>query len=219
MGGEHGRQWAAVPGVEVVGVLAESREEAGRVAEAAACPAFGRDEFDALLRQTRPDIVDVCVPTPVHREYVERAAAAGKAIFVEKPLARTMEDCDAIVAGRRARRGAADGGARPALLPGVCAAAKRMVDAGGGRQTGGDPHRPPGGDAGHGWQDLVWRLGAERRRHPGHDHPRLRLAALDVRTPSTRVFAVGLYGKPEHAGKRDYALVTLRHAIREPLPM
>ena len=29
--------------------------------------------------------------------------------------------------------------------------------------------------------------------------------------PVTRVFAQGLYGKPEHAGKRDYALVTLRH--------
>jgi len=207
MGGEHGRQWAAVPGAEVVGVLAESREEAGRVAEAAACPAFGRDEFDALLRQTRPDIVDVCVPTPIHRGYVERAAAAGKAVFVEKPLARTLTDCDAIVEAVERAGVPLMAGHVLRFFP-EYAAAKRLVDTGGvGKpaairtaRLGGMPH------GGQGWHGDEAQSGGVVLDMLVHDFDWLRWTF----GPIERVFAQGLYGRPEHAGKRDYALVTLR---------
>lgn len=208
MGGEHGRQWAAVPGAEVVGVLAESREDANQAAEAAACPAFGRDEFDALLRQTRPDIVDVCVPTPLHRDYVERAAAAGKAIFVEKPLARTLADCDAIVQAVERAGVPLMAGHVLRFFP-EYAAAKRMVDAGGvgtpatvrTARLSGMPH------GWHGWYEDGARSGGVILDMIIHDFDWLRWTFGPVR----RVFAQGLYGRPEHAGKRDYALVTLRH--------
>jgi len=90
MGGVHTQQWAALSDVDVVGVL-DPRSDAAR----ALGPAYS--DWDTLLSRAKPDIVDICVPTPFHRDYVERAAAAGKAIFVEKPLARTLADCDAIV--------------------------------------------------------------------------------------------------------------------------
>ena len=210
MGGEHGRQWKAVPGAEVVGVLAESREEAARAAEAASCPAFGRDEFDALLRQTRPDIVDVCVPTPLHREYVERAAAAGKAVFVEKPLARTLEDCDAIVAAVERANVPLMAGHVLRFFP-EYAAAKRLVDAGGvGRPAAIRTARlagMPGG--GKTWYGDSAQSGGVVLDMIVHDFDWLRWTF----GPVTRVFAQGLYGKAEHAGKRDYALVTLRHEV------
>ncbi len=207
MGGEHGRQWAAVPGAEVVGVLAESREEAGRVAEAAACPAFGRGEFDALLRQARPDIVDVCVPTLFHREYVERAAAAGKAVFVEKPLARTLADCDEIVQAVERTGVPLMAGHVLRFFP-EYAGAKRLVDAGGvGKpaairtaRLGGMPH------GGQGWYGDEAQSGGVVLDMLVHDFDWLRWTF----GPVTRVFAQGLYGRPEYAGKRDYALVTLR---------
>jgi predicted dehydrogenase len=42
-------------------------------------------------------MVDICMPTYLHREAVEAAAAAGKHILCEKPMALTPEDCDAMM--------------------------------------------------------------------------------------------------------------------------
>jgi predicted dehydrogenase len=48
---------------------------------------------------TRDDVDGVVIATPedLHREAVEAAAAAGKHILLEKPIATTIEDADAII--------------------------------------------------------------------------------------------------------------------------
>jgi predicted dehydrogenase len=48
------------------------------------------------------DAVDVCLPTPLHRPVAERALAAGKHVLVEKPIALSLEDADAIGAAAEA---------------------------------------------------------------------------------------------------------------------
>ncbi len=50
-----------------------------------------------LLVGEDADAVIVCTPDWAHREVCVDAAAAGKHVLVEKPLAMTLEDCDAII--------------------------------------------------------------------------------------------------------------------------
>ena len=52
--------------------------------------------LDELLE--RVDVVDICTPTHRHAEIAIRAAAAGRHVICEKPLARTLEDASAIIA-------------------------------------------------------------------------------------------------------------------------
>lgn len=47
------------------------------------------------------DIVYVCTPNPLHCEMAVAALEAGKHVFVEKPLACTKAECDAIIAAAR----------------------------------------------------------------------------------------------------------------------
>lgn len=43
------------------------------------------------------DIVDICLPSDLHCEFALESIAAGRAVFVEKPLAKTVEDAARIV--------------------------------------------------------------------------------------------------------------------------
>ena len=65
---------------------------------AALCGAEATDDLYAALERPDVDVVDICLPTPQHREAAERAFAAGKHVLLEKPIALTLEDAEAIVA-------------------------------------------------------------------------------------------------------------------------
>ena len=49
-----------------------------------------------LLEDGGVDVVDVCTPTPTHAELICAAVDSGKHVFCEKPLARTVEEAQAI---------------------------------------------------------------------------------------------------------------------------
>jgi predicted dehydrogenase len=57
--------------------------------------------LDALLVRRDVDAVVLASPTQQHREQTLACAAAGKHVFVEKPMAVTLSDCDAMVAACR----------------------------------------------------------------------------------------------------------------------
>ncbi len=66
---------------------------------------FGGQPFTdvaTMLESARPEMITICTPHPGHAEPAILAARAGVHVLVEKPLAASLEDCDAIIAAARA---------------------------------------------------------------------------------------------------------------------
>ena len=59
-------------------------------------------DLDELLADPAVDLVDLCVPSPDHARMALAALRAGKHVLVEKPIALTVEDGDAMVAAAAA---------------------------------------------------------------------------------------------------------------------
>ncbi len=58
---------------------------------------YSYQTFDQIANNPDIDVVYVVLPPSMHREYVERAANAGKHVWVEKPMAVTARDCQAMI--------------------------------------------------------------------------------------------------------------------------
>ena len=55
-----------------------------------------------LIQQAEVDMIDICVPTPWHKEFIVAALAAGRHVFSEKPLCRDLAQMEEIVAAVKA---------------------------------------------------------------------------------------------------------------------
>src|SRR5262249_49410656 len=63
------------------------------------------EDFDRLLADPDIDLIDVCTPTHLHAPMALAALKAGKHVLVEKAIALTTDDADAMVeAARKAGR-------------------------------------------------------------------------------------------------------------------
>ena len=91
----------SVPGVKLVAV---ADVNAAHAAEGAA--RYGAEssyvDYQELLERKDIDAVVIVTPTNTHVEVVKAAAAAGKHIFCEKPLALTLAGCDEAIAATNA---------------------------------------------------------------------------------------------------------------------
>lgn len=58
-------------------------------------------DWRAVVARDDVDIVDVCTPGHLHAEVALAALAAGKHVIVEKPLANSVAECEALVAAAR----------------------------------------------------------------------------------------------------------------------
>lgn len=54
-------------------------------------------DISKMVSENNIDLIIVCTPHPFHREPTIEAAMAGANILVEKPLASTLKDCDAMI--------------------------------------------------------------------------------------------------------------------------
>ncbi len=82
--------------VRLVGVSRRRPEAAALAAREAGCP-VGAADYRDLLARNDVDVVDICLPNALHAEAIAAAAAAGKHIYCEKPLALTVAEGREIV--------------------------------------------------------------------------------------------------------------------------
>ncbi len=62
-------------------------------------------DLEELLQDDSIDLVDICLPTSLHRDAAIAALRAGKHVLVEKPIALNLQDADAMLdAAREAKR-------------------------------------------------------------------------------------------------------------------
>jgi predicted dehydrogenase len=100
IGADHAAAYDGHADAELVAIVDPDANRAGAIA--ARFGASAVPDLDALLADFAPDAASVCVPTGLHRPVVERLAAAGVQILLEKPMAPTVADCDAIAASASA---------------------------------------------------------------------------------------------------------------------
>ena len=99
LGRHHARHLAALDEAELVGVFDTDSARAADVAGELGTTAF--PDLETLL--SRVSAVSVAVPTPAHAAVGLRALERGVPVLMEKPLAATVAEADALIAA--ARRG------------------------------------------------------------------------------------------------------------------
>lgn len=95
----HATAIAQTAGAELVAVCASGPE---RVAAAEA--QFGvpcETEYERVLGRSDVDVICICTPSGLHAAQAVAAAQAGKHVLVEKPMALTLADADAMIAASR----------------------------------------------------------------------------------------------------------------------
>lgn len=208
MAGVHADCYSKIDVAQLCGVFDIRPGAAATLANSFGTQAYS--DFDAMLEEVRPDVVDVCCPTPWHVDYVCHAASRAtelgiRGISTEKPMGRTLDDCDRMIA-------ASELAGIPLFVAHVVrffpefALAKREVEAGNvGRPASVRTRR--GGPMPRAWED--WYANFDRSGGAIldliiHDFDWLRWTFGEVE----RVYARGL--TDTHLPAFDYALVTLR---------
>jgi predicted dehydrogenase len=92
IGKAHLEAYEKIPNAQVVAICTSKGED--KVLEK-----FKGDvifDYKKILHDDQIDVVDICVPTFLHEEYIVQAARAGKHIICEKPLTLSMDSANRI---------------------------------------------------------------------------------------------------------------------------
>lgn len=91
----HAPEYASNPKVEIAGYYNRNRARAQALADQYGGKVY--DSIEELLADPTIDAVSVCVHNVAHAEVTIQALNAGKHVLCEKPMATTVEDCQAML--------------------------------------------------------------------------------------------------------------------------
>ena len=82
-----------LPGLKLAAVATRNEQSARETAQAFGADRWFSDPF-AMIRDDRIDVITISVKVPEHRELVLAALEAGKAVYCEAPLGRTVAEAE-----------------------------------------------------------------------------------------------------------------------------
>ncbi len=103
-GRNHVRILSELHGVSLVAVCDIDGEKARTIAKKYGIPSTYTG-IDEMLRDNRLDAVTICTPSVNHADSAIKALEAGLHVFVEKPLASTLEECYGIIDASKSNGG------------------------------------------------------------------------------------------------------------------
>ena len=207
-GMRHLNSYREIEDVRVTGIMDIQEEKAQNAAAYMNTTAYA--SMSEMLEKEKPDILDICLPTSCRYDIIKQACSYPlRAIFVEKPMGRTLPECEKIIdvckhAGIRLFVG------QILRYYPQYAEAKRQIDAGAVGQvvTVRSRRGGPFPDASSPWYADFEQSGGVSLDLMIHDFDWLRWCLGEPQ----RVFAKGLVTDKtsNEPMSRDYALVTIR---------
>lgn len=91
----HIPEYSELEDVELAGFYDVNKERTKELAEVHNATAYG--SYEELLADASIDAVSVCAANSVHAEITIKALEAGKHVLCEKPMAMTLDECQAMV--------------------------------------------------------------------------------------------------------------------------
>ncbi|HEV2351386.1 MAG TPA: Gfo/Idh/MocA family oxidoreductase [Terriglobia bacterium] len=90
-------------GTKLVALVSGDEKKAARLAaKFGASDYYNYEDFSLCLSHPHVDAVFIATANGTHAEFTERAAAAGKHVLCEKPMANSVEDCQRMIEACRA---------------------------------------------------------------------------------------------------------------------
>lgn len=96
MGSVHAHTYKNIKEANLVGIVDFTKDKADKLAVETETKAYYSLD-DAVQDLKDIDLIDVCLPTHLHKQFVEKAADLGVHVCCEKPLARSLEEADAMM--------------------------------------------------------------------------------------------------------------------------
>lgn len=102
MGKSHAKAYHAMDGFEIVGLVSRGEKSRRDLLDILGTDYPEYSNYEEALAEAKPDAVSINTYPDTHADYTKKAFAAGCHVFLEKPIAETVEASQEIVAAAKA---------------------------------------------------------------------------------------------------------------------
>ncbi|TDL32735.1 Gfo/Idh/MocA family oxidoreductase [Jeotgalibacillus sp. S-D1] len=97
MGSVHARAYKSLGNVELIGIVDRQEAKAGKLSANTSAKVFTSYE-EAVAKLNAIDVIDICLPTHLHKEYVMKSIGIARNIICEKPLGLNVTEAGDMIA-------------------------------------------------------------------------------------------------------------------------